>query len=92
MSLSLIRGVLQLNVFPRNEIATERGSDKPTLYNDNKWHTVTVLVSESSIQLLVDDYENFKFEFFIFGDLLQNYLSLDNLLTSFNVTHLLLSN
>jgi hypothetical protein len=60
MSLSLIRGVLQLNVFPRNEISTERVNDKPTLYNDNKWHTATVIVSDSAIQLLVDDYENFK--------------------------------
>jgi hypothetical protein len=59
MSLSLIRGVLQLNVFPRNEISTERVSDKPTLFNDNKWHTVTVIISDSSIQLLVQTIKNF---------------------------------
>ena len=47
VSLSLINGgKLQLNVFPSHELST--GS--AVSYNDNKWHVVSNVITESLIQ------------------------------------------
>ena len=63
VSLSLVTGGrLQLNVFPRNELITGSNGKVAVSYNDNKWHVVTILISQTGIQMLVDDYENEKLE------------------------------
>jgi hypothetical protein len=62
ISLSLVKGgAIELRVFPQYEINTSTGEGgKSTVYNDNKWHTVTVVITQSMIQLHTDDHDYFK--------------------------------
>lgn len=59
ISLSLSDGALELRVFPDYEISTNSESN-PNSYNDNEWHTVTLLISQTDIQLHADDYDYLK--------------------------------
>jgi hypothetical protein len=65
VSLSLVDGALNLNVFPDHSIGTTKSGEKHTYYNDTKWHSVNIMVQQSSIALHIDDYEHFKYFFFI---------------------------
>ena len=40
--------------------ATVENGGKSAAYNDNEWHTATVVVTETMIQLHVDDHDFFK--------------------------------
>lgn len=75
VSLCLVDGALVLRVFPNYEIDTSLRSGGPGGpgdgdkadsspeggYNDNEWHTVSVFVSETDIQLHVDDHDYFRY-------------------------------
>ena len=56
VSLALRDGQLDLRVFPDYEIVTAVDNT----YNDNEWHTVTVTVTNTEIQMHVDDHEYFR--------------------------------
>ncbi len=60
VSLSLLDGSLELRVFPEYEIRSAKAANKPKFYNDNKWHAVTLLITEADIQLHVDDHDYFQ--------------------------------
>ena len=64
VSLTLIDGMLNLNVFPEYSIGLygDKAGDKPILYNDAKWHSVSILVTQSVITLHIDDYKHFKID------------------------------
>ena len=50
------------NACPQYEINTvtfENGG-KATAYNDNEWHTVTLVITEAMIQLHIDDHDYFQ--------------------------------
>ena len=59
LSLNLIDGMLNLNVFPDHSIGQSDPEGKPVYYNDTKWHSVSILVTQSVITLHIDDYEHF---------------------------------
>ena len=40
--------------------ATIENGGKSAAYNDNEWHTVTIVVTETMIQLHIDDHDYFK--------------------------------
>ena len=52
--------MLNLNVFPEFSLGSVKQGEKPTLYNDSKWHSVSLLIQQSMISLQVDDYTHFK--------------------------------
>ena len=60
MTLSLVDGMLNLNVFPEFTIGLVKEGEKATLYNDSKWHSVSILIQQSIISLAIDDYTHFK--------------------------------
>ena len=66
ISLILKDGSLNLNVYPDFTLASSKEGEKPTQYNDGKWHSVSILIQQSVISLHIDDYENFKFVFIFF--------------------------
>jgi hypothetical protein len=60
LSLAMVDGGLELRVFPEYEVNTARVAaavSKPATYNDNRWHTVSVYITETRIQFHVDDNE-----------------------------------
>ena len=60
LSLSLMDGSLNLNVFPDHSLGLVKSGEKATLYNDSKWHSVSILIQQSVISLHIDDYAHFK--------------------------------
>ena len=60
VTLSLMDGMLNLNVFPEHTLGSVKQGEKATLYNDSKWHSVSLLIQQSMISLQVDDYTHFK--------------------------------
>lgn len=63
VSLSLMDGALQLNVFPDYTLGQPKNNDeKINLYNDSKWHAVSILIQQSVITLHIDDFTYFKID------------------------------
>ena len=56
VSLALFDGGITLTVFPGVTLSTG-SSVKQVAYNDNEWHSVSVLLNQTYIQLIVDDYD-----------------------------------
>ena len=60
VSLSLMDGMLNLNVFPDYSLGMGKEGEKSNLYNDSKWHSVSILIQQRLISLHIDDYAHFK--------------------------------
>ena len=60
VSLALVDGALNLNVFPEYSLGLVKDGEKATLYNDAKWHSVSILIQQAFISLHIDDYAHFK--------------------------------
>ena len=62
VSLSLMNGLLNLNVSPSHSLGLEKDNgDKNTVtYNDAQWHSVSILIMSDQISLHIDDNANFK--------------------------------
>ncbi len=64
VSLSLVDGALELRIFPDVEISSAAGEGviKAALFNDNEWHTVSLFIAPTNIQLHVDDHNYYRLE------------------------------
>ncbi len=73
ISLSLFDGALHLKVFLSHEINTDDAAGgagagasagsaggKAETYNDNEWHTVSVAVTKTYIEMHIDDHAYFR--------------------------------
>ena len=56
VSLALVDGMLDLSVYPDISIGLSRNGDKTVMYNDTKWHSVSILVTQDKVNLHIDDY------------------------------------
>ena len=56
-SVAVFDGHVHLHVFPRHKLVTGQANNKAVKYNDNQWHTVSFVLSKTSVLLTVDDYD-----------------------------------
>ena len=60
ITLNLMDGSLILNVYPEFTLEFNDKGEKPAQFNDGKWHTVSILIQQTSISMHIDDYTDFK--------------------------------
>ena len=53
-------GLLNLDVWPEYKLGLVKEGEKAILYNDSKWHSVSILIQPTTISLAIDDYTHFK--------------------------------
>ena len=62
VTLTLMDGFLNLDVWFGSEykLGLVKEGEKAILYNDSKWHSVSILIQPTTISLAIDDYTHFK--------------------------------
>ena len=77
VSVSMLNGSLYLYTYQNNQIVTqkEQGSNEKLIFNDNKWHTVSVRISNTAkkIYFALDDINSFQVTPDQIPDLTQKY-------------------